>query len=122
MGDILVMEQLHYHDEIRSSDEVPRPDVVLKEHYNPVFFLIDGFRYGFIGAHDAPLLTGALVSGVLGARALLGVLGDAEERVSAAELDASPLPLRERSLRACFEAGEGSAVFAEAGREMVDAG
>jgi DNA end-binding protein Ku len=31
MGDILVMEQLHYHGEIRSADEVPRPDVVLKD-------------------------------------------------------------------------------------------
>ena len=31
MGDILVMEQLHYHAEIRSADEVPRPDVPLKE-------------------------------------------------------------------------------------------
>jgi DNA end-binding protein Ku len=31
MGDILVMEQLHYHGEIRSADEVPRPDVILKD-------------------------------------------------------------------------------------------
>jgi DNA end-binding protein Ku len=31
MGDILVMEQLHYQGEIRSADEVPRPDVVLKD-------------------------------------------------------------------------------------------
>lgn len=31
MGDILVMEQLHYHSELRSSDEVPRPEVALKE-------------------------------------------------------------------------------------------
>jgi DNA end-binding protein Ku len=31
MGDILVMEQLHYHAEIRSADEVPRPDVPLKD-------------------------------------------------------------------------------------------
>ena len=34
-------------------------------HYNPVFFLIDGFRMGFIGTHDAPLFAGAAVSGVL---------------------------------------------------------
>ena len=26
MGDVLVMEQLHYHAELRSADEVPRPD------------------------------------------------------------------------------------------------
>ena len=31
MGDILVMEQLHYHDELRSSDEVPRPEATLKD-------------------------------------------------------------------------------------------
>ena len=31
MGEILVMEQLHYHSELRSSDEVPRPDVMLKD-------------------------------------------------------------------------------------------
>lgn len=34
-------------------------------HYNPVFSLIDGFRYGFIGHADAPLWRGALVTGVL---------------------------------------------------------
>jgi DNA end-binding protein Ku len=31
MGDLLVLEQLHYHGEIRSSAEVPRSDVVLKD-------------------------------------------------------------------------------------------
>jgi DNA end-binding protein Ku len=31
MSDILVMEQLHYHDELRSSDEVPRPEATLKD-------------------------------------------------------------------------------------------
>ena len=34
-------------------------------HYNPVFSLIDGFRYGFIGHADAPLWRGALTTGVL---------------------------------------------------------
>ncbi len=35
-------------------------------HYNPVFSLIDGFRYGFIGHHDAPeLWTGGLLTGAL---------------------------------------------------------
>lgn len=35
-------------------------------HYNPVFSLIDGFRYGFIGHHDAPeLWVGAATVGVL---------------------------------------------------------
>jgi len=31
MGHILVMEQLHYHGELRSADEVPRPDVAVKD-------------------------------------------------------------------------------------------
>jgi DNA end-binding protein Ku len=31
MGDLLVMEQLHYHGELKSADEVPRPDVVIKD-------------------------------------------------------------------------------------------
>jgi ABC-2 type transport system permease protein len=30
-------------------------------HGNPLFFLIDGLRYGFIGHADGPLLAGALV-------------------------------------------------------------
>ena len=28
---------------------------------NPFFYLIDGFRYGFIGHADAPLATGIIV-------------------------------------------------------------
>lgn len=47
-----------------STDALPEPFRTFS-HYNPVFFLIDGFRHGFIGAHDAPLLMGALVSGGL---------------------------------------------------------
>ena len=31
MGDILVMEQLHYQGEIRTADDVPRPEVTLKD-------------------------------------------------------------------------------------------
>ena len=33
--------------------------------FNPLFYLIDGFRWGFIGASDAPVMRGALVVGVL---------------------------------------------------------
>lgn len=36
-------------------------------HHNPVFFLMDGFRFAFIDAHDAPLATSAIVCGVLAA-------------------------------------------------------
>ncbi len=31
-------------------------------HFNPVFYLIDGFRYGFTGAAEAPLLIGVVVT------------------------------------------------------------
>ncbi|MEE9346918.1 MAG: ABC transporter permease [Robiginitomaculum sp.] len=32
---------------------------------NPMFYLIDGFRYGFTGAHDGDLMTGAIMIGVI---------------------------------------------------------
>ncbi len=38
---------------------------------NPFFYMIDGFRYGFIGRHDAPLLTGVLVMAAINAGLLL---------------------------------------------------
>ena len=41
-------------------------------HLNPFFYMIDGFRYGFIGHSDAPLWAGALV--LTGANALLWAL------------------------------------------------
>ena len=47
-----------------STSVLPEPARTLS-HYNPVFSLIDGFRYGFIGHADAPLLTGALITGAL---------------------------------------------------------
>jgi ABC-2 type transport system permease protein len=47
-----------------STDVLPEPFRSVS-HWNPVFFLIDGFRYGFIGANDAPLMTGAVTSGAL---------------------------------------------------------
>jgi ABC-2 type transport system permease protein len=30
-------------------------------HANPVFYLINGFRYGFLGISDVPLMTAATV-------------------------------------------------------------
>lgn len=47
-----------------STSILPEPVRTLS-HYNPVFSLIDGFRYGFIGHHDAPLWTGAIITGGL---------------------------------------------------------
>jgi len=34
-------------------------------HYNPFFYLIDGFRYGFLGQAESNLLVGAVMTGVL---------------------------------------------------------
>jgi ABC-2 type transport system permease protein len=49
-----------------SINRLPEPirDVA---HYNPVFLLIDGFRYGFIGHADGPIVWAAVVSVALAA-------------------------------------------------------
>jgi ABC-2 type transport system permease protein len=36
-------------------------------HYNPFFYMIDGFRYGFIGHADGNLMTGAVLLVVINA-------------------------------------------------------
>jgi len=41
-------------------------------HANPFFYVISGFRYGFLGTSDSPILTGVAV--LLGVNATLGVL------------------------------------------------
>jgi ABC-2 type transport system permease protein len=33
--------------------------------FNPLFYLIDGFRYGLLGISDAPLIQGMIISAVL---------------------------------------------------------
>jgi len=43
-----------------SVEILPEPFYTIS-HVNPVFFMIDGFRFGFIGVHDSNLLIGALV-------------------------------------------------------------
>ena len=50
-------------------DRLPEPFRTLS-HYNPFFYLIDGFRYGFIGITD-----GSLVAGVISSAFLSAVLG-----------------------------------------------
>jgi ABC-2 type transport system permease protein len=47
-----------------SIDQLPQPFAAIG-HYNPVFFLIDGFRYGFIDHADGPIWLSVAVSGVL---------------------------------------------------------
>jgi ABC-2 type transport system permease protein len=41
-------------------------------HFNPVFYLIDGFRYGFIGHADSNVLIGAAYTGALVAALAVG--------------------------------------------------
>ncbi len=41
-------------------DRLPEP-FRTASHFNPFFYLIDGFRYGFIGHADGNLLTGVIV-------------------------------------------------------------
>ena len=43
-----------------SIERLPHAAQILA-HMNPFFYMIDGFRYGFIGQSDAPVLTGMLV-------------------------------------------------------------
>lgn len=40
-------------------------------HANPFFYVISGFRYGFLGAADSPILVGSLV--ILGVNVVLGL-------------------------------------------------
>ena len=40
-------------------------------HFNPFFYVISGFRYGFLGVSDSPVITGSLV--VLGLDVVLGL-------------------------------------------------
>ncbi len=54
-----------------SIERLPEPFRTLS-HYNPVFYLIDGFRFGFIGSHDAPLALGMGVSAAMALALCLG--------------------------------------------------
>ena len=45
-------------------DRLPEPFRTLS-HFNPFFYLIDGFRYGFIGITDGPLAAGVISSALL---------------------------------------------------------
>jgi ABC-2 type transport system permease protein len=45
-------------------DRLPEPFRTFS-HYNPFFYLIDGFRYGFIGVSDGSIAIGAVMTAVL---------------------------------------------------------
>jgi ABC-2 type transport system permease protein len=54
-----------------SIDRLPEPFYSASQ-FNPFFYLIDGFRYGFIGRSDGSLVIGAIV--VIGINLLLGLI------------------------------------------------
>ncbi len=41
------------------------PTFAAISHANPIFYVISGFRYGFLGAADSPILVGSVMLGVL---------------------------------------------------------
>jgi ABC-2 type transport system permease protein len=45
-------------------EKLPEPFATIS-HFNPFFYLIDGFRYGFIGHAEGSLVIGAVMSAVL---------------------------------------------------------
>ncbi|OZA84623.1 MAG: multidrug ABC transporter permease, partial [Caulobacter sp. 39-67-4] len=45
-------------------DKLPEP-FRTASHYNPFFYLIDGFRYGFIGHADGSILVGVVTTAAL---------------------------------------------------------
>ena len=47
-----------------SIDRLPELGQIIA-HFNPFFYMIDGFRYGFIGQADASVLTGMAVVGLM---------------------------------------------------------
>ncbi len=47
-----------------SVDRLPEPFRSIS-HFNPLFYMIDGFRYGFLGTSSANVALGAVVAGVL---------------------------------------------------------
>jgi len=42
--------------------------------FNPLFYLIDGFRYGFLGTSDGPVMTGVIVTTLLNLILFIAVL------------------------------------------------
>ena len=55
-------------------------------HANPFFYVISGFRYGFLGVSDSPLLVGATAAAGAQPRAVGALLCAAEERLEDQEL------------------------------------
>ena len=45
-------------------DNLPEPFATIS-HFNPIFYMIDGFRYGFIGHAESNIAVGVAMSGLL---------------------------------------------------------
>jgi ABC-2 type transport system permease protein len=60
----IVMPMTFLSGTFYSVDRLPEPFATLS-HFNPFFYLIDGFRYGFIGHADGNLAVGMAVTAVL---------------------------------------------------------
>jgi ABC-2 type transport system permease protein len=71
IGNFIVTPLTFLSGTFYTMDAVP-PVFRFIAHLNPVFYFIDGFRYGFIGRTDGTLATGILV--MLGVNAALWVL------------------------------------------------
>ena len=66
-------------------DRLPEPFRTIS-HFNPFFYLIDGFRYGFIGHAEGNLLLGGLDMRGAHARPVLGLLDAAPSGLQAEDL------------------------------------
>lgn len=60
----LVMPMTFLSGTFYAVEALPEPFATIS-HFNPFFFLIDGFRYGFIGQAESDLTVGVIVSIVL---------------------------------------------------------
>lgn len=70
VGNFVIMPMTFLSGTFYLVSRLPEPFRTLS-HYNPFFYMISGFRYGFIGAADGSLLAGVLTTAVL----TLGLLG-----------------------------------------------
>ncbi|HEV2364089.1 MAG TPA: ABC transporter permease [Caulobacteraceae bacterium] len=64
IGNFVIMPMTFLSGTFYLVERLPEPFRTLS-HYNPFFYLIDGFRYGFIGAADGSLAIGAALTGFM---------------------------------------------------------
>jgi ABC-2 type transport system permease protein len=64
VGNFIIMPMTFLSGTFYMVDRLPEP-FRAASHYNPFFYLIAGFRYGFIGQADGSLLVGVAMTAVL---------------------------------------------------------